>query len=270
VPDVAARPVDEACGTIEAAGLTCTRQPSGQYGTPANTVLGQAPAAGTSVASGGEVAISFHESEGVVVPQAGDRGSTACGPIDAAGLTCNLVPEYGADNPTPDEVYGQAPAVGTRVGPGSTVNVRYESRPSADVWQVDNPADRQLFLTTDPGFAASYEAQGWRRTKLGKVFTVEAPGTWVIYCLEPNGQGWNQGRIYVPGAMPNLPYHQECGVLGYGPVDGHPKGRSVQIWAYVANSDHVYSTSDSDPDGLAHMATDPDGVLQPLFALFTD
>jgi hypothetical protein len=266
-PDVGGRPVDEACRTIEAAGLTCTRQPTGQYGAPAMTVLGQAPAAGASVARGGELAISFHESEGVAVPQAGNRGANACGPIRAAGLTCNPVPEYGTDNPTPDEVYGQEPAVGTRVGPGATVNVRYEARPFADVWQVDNPANNQLYLTTDAGTAAGYEAQGWRRTGLGQIFLEPAPGTWVIYCLQPNGTGGNQSNAYIPETMPNLPYHEECGVLGYGPVDSHPKGRSHQVWAFVANSDHFYSTSSSDPDGMAHIAGKP-SEIQPIFSLF--
>ena len=271
VPDVRNRPVEEACTTLQAAGFTCDRQPSGEYGAPALTVLGQAPAAATSAAPGATVAISFHESEGVVVPPAGDRGADACDPIEDAGLTCNLVPVNGADYPTPDEVYGQAPVAGTRVGPGSTVNVEHEARPFANLWQVDDPNSYRLYLTPDAGTAANYEAQGWRRTSLGQVFLDAAPGTWPIYCFQPNGAGSNESNVYIPdNAAPNLPYHEGCGLVAYGPVDQHPSGRSHQVWGFVAHSDHVYATSSNDSVGRAHLATDANSLLQPIFALFSD
>jgi hypothetical protein len=273
VPDVTGMAVADACAALEAAGLTCSQQPSGTYGSPANTVLGQSPAGGQAQTRGGPVAISFHESAGVTVPAAGTTGSTACGPIEDAGLTCNLIPVYGTDGPTPDEAYGQTPAAGTAVGPGSTVNVEYEARPQAVVWQVDNPANYQLYLTTDAAAADRYQAQGWTKTSLGRVFLEEAPDTWVVYCLQPNGTGSNQSNVYIPGTMPNLPYHEACGggVLGYAPIDGHPKASRVHpVWRYVAHSDDYYSTADSDPAGLAHQATDPDGYSSVIFSLYDE
>ena len=270
VPDVAGRPVTEACAAIEAVGLACDPQDAGQYGAPANTVLGQAPAAGTSLARGGTVAVSYYASEGVVVPQAGADRSTACGPLEAAGLVCSLVPVEGGDYPTPDEVYGQSVAPGTRVGPGSTVSVQVESRQAADVWQLDNPVNQQLYLTTDAGLAGSYEAQGWRRTNLGRIFLAPAPGTGELDCFEPDGTGSNQSRVYIQGPLGPPPYLQSCGVLGYFPIDGHPKegARSHDVWDYVAHSDHLYSTSGSDPLGLELEAQGPPNYHTRAFGLF--
>lgn len=269
VPDVAGRPVTDACTAIEAAGLACDPQDSGQYGTPANTVLGQAPTAGTSLARGGTVAVSYHSSEGVVVPQAGTDRSTACGPLDAVGLVCTLVPVEGGDYPTPDEVYGQSVAPGTRVGPGSTVSVQVESRQAADVWQLDNPANQQLYLTTDAGTAAGWEAQGWRRTNLGRIFLAPAPGTVELDCFEPDGSGDNQSQVFIPGPVGAPPYLRSCGVLGYFPMDGHPKtARGHDVWDYVAHSDHYYSTSASDPLGLELETRGPPNYNARGFGLF--
>ena len=234
-------------------------------------MLGQAPAAGTPLARGGTVAVSYYASEGVVVPQAGADRSTACGPLEAAGLVCSLVPVEGGDYPTPDEAYGQSVAPGTRVGPGSTVSVQVESRQAADVWQLDNPANHQLVLTTDAGAAASWEAQGWSRTNLGRIFLAPAPGTSELDCFEPNGTGGNLSNVYIPGPLaPPSSYVRSCGVLGYFPVDGHPKeaARSHSVIAYVVHSDHYYSTSESDPIGLALEASGSPSYHARAFGLF--
>lgn len=262
VPGVVNRDVAGACAAVEAAGFVCARQPTGRYATPANMVLSQEPAGGAAAARGSAVTLTFHESAGVVVPTAGATGATACGPIQDAGLTCNLTARASSAPVRPNGVWSQNPAPGTRVGPGSTVNVVHDDRRTGTLWQLDNPSDYQLELTTDGARADQLASQGWRRTELGHLFLEQAPGTVPIHCWEPNETSGNQSHIYyADGPNPPGGTVQACGspILGYGTVPNAVTAAQVIVYSYSRYSDRYYSRSQSDPTGLAEYTNQPGG-----------
>jgi hypothetical protein len=247
VPNLVDQNVDQACAALQRQGLVCIRQPSGQYAEPAQTVLSQNPQAGARVARGSPVAVDFHESAGVVVPQAGEHRGIACGPVQAAGLHCNLVPGRSANPVQPEGVFAQNPAPGTRVGPGATVNVTYDDRAWATLYQFDNPANDQLILSTDAG------ANGWRRTTLGRIFLEQAPGTVPVYCFEPNGAAGNQSNQYYPDdpALPSVNF-RACGqpILGYAVGPQALTLNQVIVYSFSRYSERFYSLDPNDPIGV--------------------
>jgi hypothetical protein len=256
VPNLVDQNVDQACAALDQQGLRCTRLPSGQYAEPAQVVLSQEPAAGAPVARGSSVAISYHENAGVLVPQAGIRRDDACGPIEAAGLTCNLIPAPSPNPVHPEGVYDQNPTPGSRVGPGSTVNVTHDNRAWADLYQFDNPANYQLTLSTN-----STGPAGWSRTHLGRIFLEQAPGTVPIYCFEPNGAGSNESNQYYPD--PGLPSSnfRPCTtqVLGYGVVPAAVTLDQVIIYSFSWYSERYYSPDPNDPVGVGEYSGRPEG-----------
>lgn len=257
VPDLVDQNVDQACATLQQQGLQCQRQPSGQYAEPALTVLSQNPQAGTPVARGMPVGLSYHESAGVVVPTAGEVASNACGPIEDAGLVCNLIPGQSANPVQPAGVYAQNPVAGTRVGPGSTVNVTHDDREWATVYQFDNPGNAQLILSTDAD-----AAPGWTRTALGRLFLEQAPGTVPIYCFEPNGAGDNQSNQYYPdNPAPPSGNFRPCAtsIIGYGVVPRAITTNQVIIYSFSRYSERYYSEDPNDPVGVGEYSSQQGG-----------
>lgn len=254
VPDVAGMAPNEACNTIASAGLQCGQAPTGEYNTPANRVLSQQPGAGSTAQRGSTVTITYHESEGVVVPAAGGRRETACSAIEQAGLVCNLVGQRSTTAVMPGEVLGQQPAEGARVGPGATVNVTYDSHTYGTLYRYKNPNTWELILSTSASGPA-----GWTRTALGVVFTEAAPGTLPLYCWEPNGTGTNQSNVYStdPNRTDGAAYWRSCGT----PVTAHVRPAAAEdgmlpVYEFVGFSEHYYSNDANDPVGVQNRDRD--------------
>jgi hypothetical protein len=188
--------------------------------------------------------------------EAGIRRDDACSPIEAAGLTCNLVPVPSPNPVHPEGVYDQNPDPGARVGPGSTVIVTYDNRAWATLYQFDNPANYQLSLSTSSSGPA-----GWNRTQLGRIFLEQAPGTVPIYCFEPNGAGSNESNQYYPDpALPSSNF-RPCAspILGYGVVPTAMTLDQVIIYSFSWFSERYYSQDPNDPVGVAEYSGRPEG-----------
>jgi hypothetical protein len=118
-------PLDQACRTVEAAGLVCTHADGGPAPTPAQvgTVSAQAPPPGTPVPNGAHVQVAYFTSVGV--PNITGMGpDQACATLQGHGLQCA---------PNPEEitwqanvVHGQSHPPGTPVPLGTPIGYLYQ------------------------------------------------------------------------------------------------------------------------------------------------
>ena len=130
VPDIVGQPKDQACTTLQAAGLGCSQQGIGtRQGVPPDQVVSSSPRAGKKVAAGTIVTVQY--AGAVTVPDlAGKTPTQACDELlTPAGLTCDGRPSGVAPDGQPvNAVNAQDPAPGTEVGGGSTVTFNYFDR----------------------------------------------------------------------------------------------------------------------------------------------
>ena len=123
VPDVSGDPADEAQQTLEDAGFDVTATDQSSADVEAGIVIDTDPAAGESVQAGSE--ITMYVSSGVkqvaVPPLVGLTLGTAAQRIAAKGLEYNSTEEE-SDRPA-GEVISQSPDAGTKVDPGSTIEM---------------------------------------------------------------------------------------------------------------------------------------------------
>ena len=123
VPDVSGDPADEAQQTLEDAGFDVTATDQSSADVEAGIVIDTDPAAGESVQAGSE--ITMYVSSGVkqvaVPPLVGLTLAAAAQRIAAKGLEYNATEEE-SDRPA-GEVISQSPDAGTKVDPGSTIEM---------------------------------------------------------------------------------------------------------------------------------------------------
>ena len=123
VPDVSGDPADEAQQTLEDAGFDVTATDQSSADVEAGIVIDTDPAAGESVQAGSE--ITMYVSSGVkqvaVPPLVGLTLAAAAQRIAAKGLEYNSTEEE-SDRPA-GEVISQSPDAGTKVDPGSTIEM---------------------------------------------------------------------------------------------------------------------------------------------------
>ena len=123
VPDVSGDPADEAQQTLEDAGFDVTATDQSSADVEAGIVIDTDPAAGESVQAGS--GITMYVSSGVkqvaVPPLVGLTLGAAAQRIAAKGLEYNSTEEE-SDRPA-GEVISQSPDAGTKVDPGSTIEM---------------------------------------------------------------------------------------------------------------------------------------------------
>jgi serine/threonine-protein kinase len=125
VPDVVGESRAAAEAALTNARLTVgtvTRRESEQ---PADTVLGQTPAAGATLPSGGEVELTVAQApQEVAVPDVrGAARAAASKALERAGLEVRETARKTTEQAQKGVVLGQSPAGGTRVRKGSTVTI---------------------------------------------------------------------------------------------------------------------------------------------------
>lgn len=138
VPDVVGQPRDEAEQTIDEAGLGVTVETRNSSEVPVDAVIETDPPAGESVRRGSEVTLIVSSGPGQVAvpPVVGQTRGAAEQQLSARGLEFS-VSEETSDRPA-GEVISQSPDAGTRVDPGSTVELVVSSGPEP-VTTVDVP-----------------------------------------------------------------------------------------------------------------------------------
>jgi len=138
VPDVTGQPRDEAEQTMDEAGLGVTVETRNSSDVPVDAVIETDPPAGESVRRGSEVTLIVSSGPGQVAvpPVVGQTQSAAEQQLSARGLESSVT-EENSDRPA-GEVISQSPDAGTRVDPGSTVNLVVSKGPEP-VTTVDVP-----------------------------------------------------------------------------------------------------------------------------------
>lgn len=123
VPDVTGRPRDEAEQAMDEAGLGVTVETRNSSDVPVDAVIETDPPAGESVRRGSEVTLVVSSGPGQVAvpPVVGQTQSAAEQQLSTRGLESSASEEP-SDRPA-GEVISQSPDAGTRVDPGSTVEL---------------------------------------------------------------------------------------------------------------------------------------------------
>lgn len=138
VPDVTGQPRDEAEQAMDEAGLGVTVETRNSSDVPVDAVIETDPPAGESVRRGSEVTLVVSSGPGQVAvpPVVGQTQSAAEQQLSARGLESSASEEP-SDRPA-GEVISQSPDAGTRVEPGSTVELVVSKGPEP-VATVDVP-----------------------------------------------------------------------------------------------------------------------------------
>jgi hypothetical protein len=247
VPNVVGRTPDDACLILLGANLSCQKNPRSVFGSPAQQILGQNPAAGADVAPGSAVALDYYNSAGVAVPAVqGLTVDDACTRIQSAGLVCNRSgqPNPGGDAVAPQTVWAPpTPAEGTVVGSGATVTVVFEDTPTVVLWQLhQNGAYGNDFFLGD----AAPSRPGWTAMRLGTIYTAQTGGTRAWYHHRPAVPGQNVAESL--DTNPNAFTYWGVGeLLGFFANDYTQTGH--YLCGYTKNSDSYYSTQCPDPVG---------------------
>lgn len=138
VPDVTGQPRDEAEQAMDEAGLGVSVETRNSSDVAVDAVIETDPPAGESVRRGSEVTliVSSGPSQVAVPPVVGQTQSAAEQQLSARGLESSAT-EEASDRPA-GEVISQSPDAGTRVDPGSTVELVVSTGPEP-VDTVDVP-----------------------------------------------------------------------------------------------------------------------------------
>jgi serine/threonine protein kinase len=192
----------------------------------------------------------------VAAPEAGLGYRTACDPIEAAGLGCDLVGERSTVPVPPGAVIRQEPAAGTPLNDGDNVVVVYDDHPASGLRQVDDPDSFALELTLNEPYASQRRGEGWVGQALGNMFTEQAPGTQAVRCWEPSGAGPNASHAY-GFALSDIGGHaswwQPCStpILGYAYPPG--AGGDEEVFRFGNGTDVLYSNNPTNPYGQAYL-----------------
>ncbi len=138
VPDVAGQTREQAETTLDEAGLGVAVETRNSSDVPSDSVIETNPPAGDSVRRGSQVTLIVSSGPGrvSVPPVVGQTRNAAEQQLSAVGLESNSS-EESSDRPA-GEVISQSPDAGTKVEPGSTVDLVVSSGPEP-VTEVDVP-----------------------------------------------------------------------------------------------------------------------------------
>lgn len=138
VPDVTGQTRDQAEATLDEAGLGVAVETRNSSDVPSDAVIETDPPAGESVRRGSQVTLIVSSGPGrvSVPPVVGQTKNAAEQQLSAVGLESSSS-EESSDRPA-GEVISQSPDAGTRVEPGSTVDLVVSSGPEP-VTEVDVP-----------------------------------------------------------------------------------------------------------------------------------
>ncbi len=131
VPDVRGQDAQTATSNLQAAGFVVTTQPQSSSTVPANTVIDQNPAGGSSLAKGGTVSLTVSSGPApiatVTIPNEANKDPVTAGnDLGALGLVARTQSEP-SDTVAPGRVTRTSPAAGSTVAKGSSVTVYVSS-----------------------------------------------------------------------------------------------------------------------------------------------
>jgi serine/threonine-protein kinase PknK len=192
----------------------------------------------------------------VATPEAGPGYRTACDPIEAVGLGCDLVGERSTVPVPPGAVVRQDPAPGTPLNEGDNVVVVHDDHPASGLRQVDDPDSFALELTLNEPYASQRRNEGWKGQALGNMFTEPAPGTQAVRCWEPSGAGPNTSHasgFALADIGGNASWWQPCStpILGYAYPPG--AGGDEVVYRFGNGTDVLYSNNPTNPYGQAYL-----------------
>ena len=168
VPDVVGEDAAAAQAKLVEAGLTPVVQTDTTSTAPANTVVTQNPAGGTSVNTDSKVTIFVSAGGTKVQDVIGDPASTATTILQGQGFTVKEVDQRGRSSVAVGTVYAQNPQSGTLLAPGKTVTIYVQP---ANTVAVTNPGNQ----TGTVGTAATLQIQA-SDSAPGQTLTYTAAG----------------------------------------------------------------------------------------------
>jgi serine/threonine-protein kinase len=164
VPDVTGQDVGTATNSLQQAGFTVSQQarPSNQA---AGTVIDQSPSGNSQAAQGSKVTLTVSSGPAqITVPDVvGEDQATAANRLGSAGLTLGSVANQPSATVPSGNVISTSPAPGSKVNPGSTVNLVVSSgqpQPQTQVPNVVGQTQNQAKSTlTAAGYGVSAQPQ---------------------------------------------------------------------------------------------------------------
>jgi serine/threonine-protein kinase len=139
VPDVTGEDVGTATNTLQQAGFTVTQQ-ARQSNQASGTVIDQSPSGNSQAAQGSKVTLTVSSGPAqITVPDVvGEDQATAANRLGSAGLTLGSVANQPSATVPSGSVISTSPSPGTKVNPGSTVNLVVSSGQPPNQAQVPN------------------------------------------------------------------------------------------------------------------------------------
>lgn len=210
VPRLDGASLDGASKTLGDLGLLVAVDYQPNEATPAGTVFGQRPVAGSKLEVGTEVTLVVSDGPaGIKVPDVtGLQGAEAVRLLQANGLAPTVVATHD-EKVRPGEVLRTDPAAGTRAVPGAAVNVLVS----------DGPAPHVVPAIVDQPIAQGFAALGQAGVGLGTVSTTSAQGraAGVIVSTDPPA-GTSVPRdqpinVVVTESLPSLTVPSVTGLL---------------------------------------------------------
>lgn len=182
VPDVTGEDVGTATNSLQQAGFTVGQQ-SQQSNQPPGTVINQSPSGNSQAAQGSKVTLTVSSGPAqVTVPDVvGEDQATAANRLGSAGLTLGSVSNQPSATVPSGNVISTSPSAGSKVNPGSTVNLVVSSgqpQAQAQVPDVTGQTQSQAKQTlTAAGFNPQATAQPVTDpTQNGVVISQNPPG----------------------------------------------------------------------------------------------
>jgi serine/threonine protein kinase len=164
VPDVTGQDVGTATSTLQQAGFTVSQQARQSSQAP-GTVIDQSPAGNSQAAQGSKVTLTVSSGPAqITVPDVvGEDQATAANRLGSAGLTLGSVANQPSATVPSGNVISTSPSPGTKVNPGSTVNLVVSSgqpQPQSQVPNVVGLKENQARSTlTAAGYGVSSQPQ---------------------------------------------------------------------------------------------------------------
>ncbi len=270
VPNVVGLGAAEGCNAMRAAGLgTCTQSDAAE-GPPGTrgTVGSQTPLADVMVAPGKPVSVAVFSAQRVSVPAVSGDINVACGNIQAAGLTCNPVPDSSGSY---RQVSGQSPGGGVQVSEGSAVTVSYEPSIRKPLMRLNrggfnNPGTTFMLTTQYPGTYYDDLRTKYGFNEEGPICNAYADGE-AVPDRTPLVDWMNttvaSGPFHTfttgpppPGSWDTLNNPKTAVVAKAGPV---------QIWSVTRGYSQFFTSSRAEADGLVAAKIFPNGP----YAVFT-
>jgi serine/threonine-protein kinase len=189
VPDVTGEDVGTATSSLQQAGFTVSQQssPSNQH---AGTVINQSPAGNAQAAQGSKVTLTVSSGPAqVTVPDVvGEDQATAANRLGSAGLTLGSVANQPSASVPSGNVISTSPSPGSKVNPGSTVNLVVSSGQPANQAQVPDVTGQ-----TQGQAKSALAAAGFNAAAQSQPVSDPAQNGIVLKQNPPGGTTANQG-----------------------------------------------------------------------------